>query len=320
MNKELISIIVPVYNCEKYLKECLESILKQSYINFELILINDGSKDDSGKICEEYAMNDDRIIYINQLNSGVSAARRKGIDISNGKYISFIDSDDYIDKDYLLNLYNKINESESEFICCNSIDIEVLNYENNKIIKEEIIMNKERLFQDYFQGKRYAYCIWGKLYKREALINIEFKNIKYGEDTCMIIELFDKCEKVHVLNYDGYYYRGQENSVSNTIKQIEKYNDLLVQTELIYKICEEKLPNLLKKASKNFIDNLYRAMVAYFRNEEIYLNNNFLVKYKQYYDELPKKYLYGNLKGIIIIMFNLNNNLGEKILKTIYRK
>lgn len=320
MNNELISIIVPIYNCEKYLSECLESILKQSYIYFELILINDGSNDKSGDICKKYANADKRIIYINQSNSGVSVARKKGIDISNGKYISFIDSDDYIDENYLMNLYKKITESNSEFVCCNSIDIEVINYENNKITKEEIIMNKQRLFNDYFQCKRYAYCIWGKLYKREALINIEFKNIKYGEDTCMIIDLFKKCNKVHVLNYDGYYYRGQENSVSNTIKQIEKYNDLLVQSELVYKICEEEIPILLKNASKNFINNLYRAIAEYCKNRELYKSSNLIRKYNQYYNKLSKKYLCTNLKGLIIIIFNLDNNLGEKILKAIYKK
>ena len=111
MENELISIIIPVYNCEEYLEICIKSVLNQTYDKFELILINDGSKDSSGEICKKYSNIDKRVIYINQNNIGVSRTRQKGINISKGEYLTFIDSDDYIDKNYLLNLYNNIKQS-----------------------------------------------------------------------------------------------------------------------------------------------------------------------------------------------------------------
>lgn len=112
-----ISIIVPVYNAESYLKRCLDSIINQTYKNIEIILIDDGSTDKSGMICDEYKSHDDRIIVIHKANSGVSSARNSGLDIAGGEYIAFIDSDDYVPKNYLEMLLNDMTD-ETEMVVC----------------------------------------------------------------------------------------------------------------------------------------------------------------------------------------------------------
>lgn len=317
MKDKLISIIVPIYNSEKYLEKCIDSILNQTYKLIEVILINDGSTDNSLNICNFYAKRDKRVIVVQQENSGVSKSRQKGIDISNGEYVAFIDSDDFIDSNYILKLYRNMQKSNSDIICCNSIDIEFDNYKNNKILVEEVVINKERLMIDYFNGSRYAYCIWGKLYKKGILSLVKFRDMKYAEDTCMIIELFNKCNKVHLLNYDGYYYRGQEDSITNTINSIEKSSDLLTRSEIIYYICKENFPLLIDRAQKQFVNSLYGAVVSYSVGNKYYYNK-FLSKFNSCYKELNKKYLCISLKGILLIMFKINSTLCEKFIKIYY--
>ena len=117
----LISIIVPVYNVELYLNECINSIRNQTYKNLEIILIDDGSTDNSGKICDEYAKIDSRIVVIHKENKGVTSARKVGVEIANGKYIGFVDSDDYIDKEMYKNMLKKILETDADFIDCGCI-------------------------------------------------------------------------------------------------------------------------------------------------------------------------------------------------------
>jgi Glycosyltransferases involved in cell wall biogenesis len=117
-----ISIIVPVYNVEGLLIQCIESILNQTFQSFELILINDGSKDKSGEICEKYAANDSRIVYVNQNNQGVSSARNNGIEVSSGKWICFIDSDDLVGVNYLSNLYNAVTTNDNVFFVSSGTD------------------------------------------------------------------------------------------------------------------------------------------------------------------------------------------------------
>ena len=115
---ELISVIVPVYNVEKYISRCIESIMKQTYKNIEIILIDDGSTDNSGKICDEYSLKDDRINVIHKKNGGLSDARNTGLDIAKGKYISLIDSDDFVSKFFIETLYNTCKNENCEIAIC----------------------------------------------------------------------------------------------------------------------------------------------------------------------------------------------------------
>lgn len=129
--EEKVSIIVPIYNGEKYLQYCIESILNQEYYNIEVILLDDGSTDKTSQICDRFATLDSRVRVIHQDNIGVSKTRQKSVSIAKGKYIAFVDADDYIKKDYINRLYTELKENNVDVVCCNSIDI------NQKIIEKK---------------------------------------------------------------------------------------------------------------------------------------------------------------------------------------
>jgi glycosyltransferase involved in cell wall biosynthesis len=145
---DLISIVVPVYNVESYLEKCIDSILNQSYSNFELILVNDGSTDNSGKICSDFEKKDSRIKVINKDNGGLSDARNHGIDIASGRYITFIDSDDFVEVDYIFYLYNLLKKYGTKISIC-AYNILLENGEKINLGKgfEETLMSKEDSFK-----------------------------------------------------------------------------------------------------------------------------------------------------------------------------
>lgn len=173
MEKDLISVIVPVYNMEEYIKQCLDSILNQTYTNLEIIVVDDGSNDGSEKICDDYKNKDSRITVIHQKNSGVSVARNVGLDFCKGKFISFVDPDDYVEPQYIEYLYNSLIE--------NCVDISLCDYnyvdKNSKITGNEkwdnidIIHGKELLKEN---RKLINSVVWNKLYSRDIWKNLRF--------------------------------------------------------------------------------------------------------------------------------------------------
>ena len=185
-----ISIILPVYNVEKYLNKCIDSILNQTYKNFELIIIDDGSTDNSSTICDSYK-NDSRVIVIHQDNKGLSVARNKGIDMSTGNYITFIDSDDYIDSKYIEILYNIISNNNSDIVMCNKIE-----FKENTNIKENIIydyneevLSKEETYKRMVLLQGITFTSWAKMYKKEIFNNNKYLEGKLYEDIFIINDI-----------------------------------------------------------------------------------------------------------------------------------
>lgn len=316
MNNNKISVIVPIYNCEQYIRKCIKSILNQTFKEFELILIDDGTQDKSGEICDEFSKIDERIVVIHQHNQGVSKTRQNGLNMSKSKYVTFIDSDDYVKEDYLYNLYNHIINSNADFVCCNSIDIGENLPKNFRIMKDEIISDKARLLTDYFNGKRYAYCIWGKLFKKDIFKDIEFPEMKYAEDTCIILNLFMKCNNVAVMSYDGYYYVQREQSATFSGNNLQKANDVLIRSKLVNNICK-KIDNkeLLLKAKNEMTQSLYGAILA----NCCYADKEQFKQFKTQYEQLYKDCVNTNkIKFLIIKIFKLNKNLTRILFEFMY--
>lgn len=188
-DKGLVSIIIPVYNAQEYLDDCIKSVLGQTYKNFEVILIDDGSLDKSLKICNGYSEWDNRIIVIHKENGGVSSARNMGLDVAKGDYILFVDSDDYIAEDYI--------ESHINF----DADVVVSGTEKSgAYLKNEILKNEGEFVG--FGGP------WKKLYKKELISNTRFREeIKIGEDIIFNLEILKKTENIYYITYDGYHIR-----------------------------------------------------------------------------------------------------------------
>lgn len=216
----MISVIVPVYNTEKYLHCCIDSILAQTYNDFELILIDDGSTDNSGKICDEYAETDDRIVVLHQENKGQAVARNVGLDYvfenGNSEWISFIDSDDYVSPLYFATLIVGAKESNSRIIICNSTS----KAENICCTVKEnatILISTD----DYYSTYNYTSVPWGKIIHKELLKNKRFPDKKKYEDEFLIYKVLFQCEYIAYNDAPMYYYLMNETGVMKTEQSVD---------------------------------------------------------------------------------------------------
>ncbi len=243
---ELISIIVPVYNVEKYIEKCINSITNQTYKKIEIILIDDGSTDGSGKMCDEYALMDKRVKVIHKENAGVSSARNLGINMANGEWISFVDADDWLDSDFCEKLYNEAITNEK-------LDIISSGYNRVYSTKQEKINCKiERIkysAQEYFikllnVQNGYGFCHM-KLIRRECIKDIKFhEDIEVGEDALFNMELVKNIREVLILGQALYNYRFNNNSL------VRKYDDRYVEKYL------KSMMAVKKYIFNNYTDNL----------------------------------------------------------------
>lgn len=219
--ESLISIIVPIYNVEHYLRKCIDSLVNQTYRNIEIILVDDESPDKCGQICEEYARLDNRIKVIHQNNSGVGKARENGMDIARGEYLTFVDSDDWIEPEFCERMVKKLLLNNADWIACNAKELDENGKEINdfnNIEKEELIKDNKTLFGHYFEGKNYTRVVWGKMFKTSKIKGRKFQKLKICEDTCFMIDLFASNLKVVLVQDYGYNYIRRENSVTSKNK------------------------------------------------------------------------------------------------------
>ena len=246
-----ISVIIPVYNVEKYLEDCLESVIKQNYKNLEIILINDGSLDNSLKICEKYKKKDDRIIIINKKNEGVSSARNTGLKIAKGEYISFIDSDDFLlDKNVYSEMICLIEEEKVDLVHCDALyyysDIKNYPVNNLKSILGILkVMNSEDLFLISLKNNILYAPVCFNLYNKELLDKnkIYFREGIYHEDEEFTPRVLLTAEKVAIYKKEFYGYRQRENSIMTSGNNLKKGKDLIQIAEVLATYIE-KIENL----------------------------------------------------------------------------
>lgn len=221
---KLVSIIIPVYNVEEYIEECLNSVVNQTYKKLQIIVIDDGSTDNSGDVCKKFEALDSRLEIIYQENMGVSAARNKGLSFAKGEFITFIDSDDYVEDDYIETLLKEvecINDDkttyEIDMVCCNIPKIKGIAHST---IKEKYDMAK------VFKESGYT---WGKLIRRDCIKSEFNREIKYAEDYAFYINLLDNLNIIRFKEYFGYHYRIRRGSLSvkdkGEVPTIKEFNN-----------------------------------------------------------------------------------------------
>ena len=230
-----ISIIVPVYNVQDYLEFCIESILNQTFKNFELILVDDGSTDLSGKICDIYKEKDNRIKVIHKPNGGQSSARNAGIDVATGKYIGFVDSDDSIHPKMYEVLYNLIKKYKSDISGCNykrTYDISSKEHENlnlDEVIEMSNIESIEKLYDKDLGVK--LVVPWNKLYNKRLFDNIRYKVGRIHEDEFIAHRILYKCKKITYVDNELYYYLQREGSTMSKKSYKRKVDALLSKSD-----------------------------------------------------------------------------------------
>ena len=198
--EDLITVVVPIYKVEKYLEKCIDSIIKQTYENLEIILVDDGSPDKCPQICDEYAKKDSRIKVIHKKNGGLSDARNAGIDIAKGEYITFVDSDDYIEKDYVEVLYDSIKENDSDM----AIGSHKVIYENGTILNKETgeksVLDAKTVLERILYDENIDLSAWAKLYKTELFEEIRYPKGRVFEDAATTYKLVDKSKKISIVS------------------------------------------------------------------------------------------------------------------------
>ena len=255
----MLSIIVPIYNSEKYLGACINSILSQQYKDFELILVNDGSTDNSANICNNYAKQDSRIVVILKNNGGQSSARNAGIEISKGEYITFVDSDDAIEENTYLNniliLESKPDVDIVQFPC-------IKRYGSNNpelMYKNKLLISgSEALYQAWLQKKVISNYVWNKIFRRHVFQRTRFREGMYYEDRHLMSEIFEDVDSIYLSDTGLYYYYERDGQVTSKpdneyILNSKIYADLSISQHI------KKYPSL----SYQYIERYYNCLFYY---------------------------------------------------------
>lgn len=262
MKKELISVIVPIYNVEKYLSKCINSILEQTYKNLEIILIDDGSDDSSPQICDKYSKKDKRIKVIHKENKGVSSSRNKGLELSTGKYIVFVDSDDYIDKQMIEKLYNNLIENKADISVCNHYyNYQKDTFELKKFLHQKLtIDNNDKFYNIYNDYSLSTIIPWGKIYKKEIFANIRYPIGKIHEDEAIILDILTKASRVSYFDEPLYYYVKRDNSITNNFN-LKRLDIIDIHESRIKKLKNNYSDNLLYLEYSTYIKRLVKIII-----------------------------------------------------------
>lgn len=304
-----ISIIIPVYNVELYLSRCIESVLCQTYKNFELILINDGSTDNSLKICKLYQERDNRIKLIDKCNEGVSSARNEGLNIAQGEYITFVDSDDYIHEKYLEKLLFVMNEKNCDMVYCSYKNV----WDNDFAIVSGTQSIKTFKGIECFQGlyssnPENLIVPWGKLYKSTLFHNLRYEVGKIHEDEFMVHRILSKCNVVCYFDYTLYFYYQRKGSIMNSNfnpNRLVRLEALIERYNILKDTCYES----------NAIDSILKDCIYFYLlipNSD-YENLSYVKNIFTKYIHLGK--IKFNKQYLKYTLFKLNSNLYKKIAK-----
>ncbi|MBQ7880524.1 MAG: glycosyltransferase [Clostridia bacterium] len=300
-NDELISIIIPVYKVEKYLDKCVESVVNQTYKNLEIILVDDGGPDTCPQICENWAKKDARIKVIHKQNGGLSDARNAGIDIAQGQYLMFLDSDDYVDLTICEKLYQLLIEHNADFSMCDATRFnegeDIKSYNDNVCVRK--FVGTEVLNQLNRASSPYLVVAWGKLYKRDLFKSIRYPKGRLHEDEFVIHKILGNTNKFVYSNERLYFYLQRSGSIMATMSE-KNHRDSLDALQDRYEYL-----NKINKSSvlQNKLQYLGGLRWRYLHIDKKYkvLKQEALKKYNEIYKITEKK----TLKDILFKYFRL---------------
>jgi glycosyltransferase involved in cell wall biosynthesis len=313
-----ISIIVPIYKVEPYLKRCVDSILGQTFSNFELILVDDGSPDNCGKICDEYLQKDSRVKVIHKVNGGLSSARNAGLDLANGKYVGFVDSDDYIHQKMFQVLHENAEKYTANVVICDFLKV----YETECFYTEDFsysnilqFTNIQALNELYTNNNIKFVVVWNKLYDRTLFKDVRFPDGKSDEDEFIAHRTLYNTNKVIYVQGSLYYYLQRNNSIVGSpfnIRRLDKVYALEDRFKFFRTVKQLKLKN---KAEKDYVDsffwNYYKAKKELtnvdedLKKLEKNLNKNL--------SSIIRNPLFGLKHKIALVLFAINPKLYELI-------
>lgn len=271
--KELISIIVPVYNVEKYIHRCLDSILAQSYNNIEIIVVDDGSTDHSGEICDHYAKANKRIKVIHQSNAGLSEARNRGICVANGSYLVFVDSDDYILPEMVQTAYEQLQKDDTDLVIVDynlvNEDMENLMEKRSFTLEEGVFLPGQVLEKMSIEDCYYYVVAWNKLYRRELFADLKFPRGKIYEDAFIMHKIFFKCRKISLKSTKLYNYVLRDDSILRSNYNIKKLDEVQANYERAKFALDHGYTNLAVYSMRTMIASFIKGYRFSKPNDEI---------------------------------------------------
>lgn len=296
--EKLISIIVPVYNVEKYLEQCLDSILNQTYKNLEIILVDDGSTDNSGSICDRYGEKDSRIKVIHQKNGGVCAARNTALKAVTGDYIGFVDPDDWCAEDMFEYLCTKLEETDSDVSVCRYYRIIEGKTTTSRCDGIDRVLTKDEAIEELVNHFIIRHIFWNKLFKRELFEDFLFPEGRIYEGRMTVHQLLLKCEKVILCGSPKYYYRKNDESYIYKV-DLKSMLDFVIACITIYNNLADKYEHLQKKMMRDFCDTIARLADERIElSEEILEANREDIEVIQNFIEENHKFIYRKLLRI----------------------
>lgn len=248
MDAKKISVIIPVYQVEKYIDTCVQSVLKQTYTNLEIILVDDQSPDHCPEICDNYAASENRVIVVHQKNLGLSGARNTGLQHATGDYILFLDSDDYLEETFCEKAIAVALQNDADIVVgeISSVDEQggLLNDDNSLHFAKSELLDHCEAMQALLEQTRMKGYAWGKLYRKSVVDGIEYPVGKVYEDRFTVPKYFSRAQKVCLCKGAVTYYRMRDTSISHDVS-VKKLNDLLEAEKWLVDFCETNYPTLV---------------------------------------------------------------------------
>lgn len=275
-----ISVIVPVYNVERYLPQCIESIQKQTLKNLEIILVDDGSTDSSGDICDRYAKDDDRIVVIHKENGGLSDARNAGLDIAKSEFIGFVDSDDYIAENMYEMLYNNMLANDSDIaigdiVYVNEYGVPLAEINNQSPMKDECLSSEQAQYKLIEEQNHYYVVVWSKLYRRKLFKDLRFEKGKIHEDEFLVHHIFAEADMVSTVKAGVYYYRQREASITTKPYSIKRLDGLEAFYDRVIFYRENMQLELAKKTEDYWVWFVLQAYNQFVFEDEMFAKRFF---------------------------------------------
>ncbi len=298
----IISIIIPVFNAERYIDECIKSLLEQNLKDIELIFVNDGSTDNSKSKIEKYLSTDDRIVLLNQDNKGVSVARNNGIAISKGNYVGFVDADDFVEKDF----YEKLIASSQQ---CDIVSSDFIVYQDGQILISKTVFLPNKVYNKMFiQNQIIPFCIksddlnssCNKIFKRELIFdnNLQFPvGVTHGEDAYFNLKAFNACKSLIFIDYAGYHYREVEGSASRNIFEKDYFQKAIdcygVNYQLTFNL--SLTSNYIEELKAiRLINTVISLIHIYFKSTNINVTKRYYAVKKMIHSEVLQKVIHEN--------------------------
>lgn len=313
----LISVIIPVYKAEFYLDACVESVLAQTYINTEIILVDDGSSDNCPTMCDSYAEKDSRVRVIHKENGGVSSARNAGVDVATGKYVAFLDSDDLWSPYFLERLHYAITETNADVAICRFVRFKENKLPLNSEKREFSLLTQTEAFDCLFNAKNENMVVaWNKLYKRDIWKKIRYPFNRIHEDEAVIHEVIGASERIVWVDEAHYFYRQTPGSITTSKFNLKRFDEMYAKEQRIAYFESRGMLELANRTKLVYLNNLmrlYRTVLHEVENQEIRKQNCKMI-YNRFHEIYCKK-LVQNSSPITKIRYIL-----FKIIPVIYSK